>query len=174
MPDGLYRDTLLTDDKVKRLNLLVINEMPSKEEANLISPLAGSYGYARWKMFFEKTGWEADEVGFTFLRRCYAGLYQGRVMASAADARDGAKKCRQYDTLLGLFAPDTALVTHAMEDTIKTQAYYRMMLADLSKARTLTREGCRVILLMGRAPVQYFLPSLGDGYIKWCGSYFSL
>lgn len=173
VPDGLLEDTDLTLEKLSLLKMVVIQEMPSKEESALFAPLTGAYGYHRWKQYFEKTGWQREEVGFSYIRRCYSGIKEGRPMISAAEAKDAVVKCRQYDVILKEFKPDTALVTHSFSDVLKTEAYYRMVLADLNKARVLTDRGLRVILLVGHVPQKAYLPSL-DGKKAWAGSWWSL
>jgi hypothetical protein len=174
VPDGLVAVPKITDSDIGRIRLVVLCEQPAKDEANNMCPMTGPYGTVRWKRFFEKTGWQRDEVGFTFLRRCYTPLYQGRYQATPAALVDGAKKCRAHDDLLTAFRPDTALITNAFEDSREEAAYYRLTLADISKARGLTDKGKRVILLMGTGPVKHYLPSLSGGLKNWAGSWFSL
>jgi hypothetical protein len=174
VPDGLIGVPQVTNQALLRLKMVVLVEQPSKEEASNMVPMTGAYGTVRWKRFFEKTGWQRDEVAFTYLRRCYTGVYQGRFMTDPSNLKDGAVKCRQYDDLLGAFKPDVAMITQAFEDSRDEAAFYRLTLSDISKARVLTEKGKRVILLMGSGPVKHYFPSLSGALKNWAGSWWDL
>jgi hypothetical protein len=148
--------------------------MPTKEECNSGIAMAGDFGYSRWKRFYEPAGWQASEVGFTHLTRCYKwDAVRREPGLSGPIAKDAYKKCREYDTMYKMFKPDCAVVSQAPEDIIKTPAIYRMIVADLRKARQLLDNGYRPMVLLGDAPTKHYLPHL-HGFKKWAGTWLQL
>lgn len=173
VPDGLYLPPSETPD-LSKLRCVVQAEMPTKDEVNIGTPLAGEYGYARWLRFFQAAGWQRDEIGFTHLTRCYRwNPVDKKPGLTGASAKDAYKKCREYDRLLTAFRPDVAVISQSPTDTIQTPAYYRLIVADLVKARTLADRGLRPIVLLGDAPLRYWFPNL-SGTKRWYGGWFPL
>lgn len=159
---------------INAVKLVVVQEYPSKDEANQMSVLSGSYGYYRWKAYFEKSGLQPAEVAFTYLLRCYPGVKDGSPMITSTELKDAIKKCRQYDTLIPLFKPNLAVITNGIDEVQKTPALYRLILADISKAVRLSSYGYRPLLLMGNMPRQAYFPGLQGGSKVWGGTYLEL
>ena len=176
--DGVFTtrelDEELNSATLGRLKCVVVSEMPSRDEVNAGVAMSGNYGYAKWKRYFEPAGWQASEVGFSHLTRCYKwNPIENKPGLTGAVARDAYKKCRTYDVVLNSFRPDCAVVSQSPNDTIQTPALYRLIVADLRKARQLVDKGYRPVVLLGDAPTTHYLPSL-NGFKKWAGSWFSL
>jgi hypothetical protein len=152
-----------------KLRCVVVSEMPSRDEVNLGTPLAGDSGYARWKRFFETAGWQREEVGFTWVTRCYKWNPVARKPGlTGASASDAMKKCRHYDKIVPAFKPTTAVISQSPSDCIITPAFYRLIVADLTKARLLADKGLRPLILLGEVAKDQYFPNL-KGAKKWYG-----
>lgn len=176
-PDGLgfVKDGLYDlNDGWDKLRVVVVSEMPSKNEVNIGDPLAGPDGYANWIRYYQAAGFQREEVGFTWLTRCYKWNHAARKPGLiGTSAKDAYKKCRTHDRIIPAFRPDVAVLSQNPVDAIVTQAFYRLILADLRKARLLADHGMRPLVLLGDAPIRHYFPNL-QGTKKWFGSYFTL
>ena len=136
--------------------------------------MSSEWGYARWERFIKPSGLQASEVGFAYLTRCYKWNLIARAPGLIGkEAHDAYKSCRVHDVMVPRFKADLAMVSQDPASCLKTPAFYRMILADISKARVLADLGHRPLVLLGKAVTMHYLPFL-KSHAQWCGSYFPI
>lgn len=136
-------------------------------------PVVGATGLALAFWIWQKVGIRREEVYIDNTLRCLPPKGKSGAAYPTGDAKKGAEKhCRQYDRI-GIFKPDTAIVSLHPAGIIREITPLPLAVKDAEKARDFTAQGRRTVTFLGGKAALAFLGYAGNVQ-RWRGHYVTL
>lgn len=133
------------------------------------SPVVGRTGgiFDQWEL--KAAGINRMDISIDNTLRCLPPKKSESNYPTGEDRVKAEKACRVYDRVAE-FDPDIALITIHPAAILRETTPLSLCIEDLKKARDFTKQGYKVIVLLGGKSVKQFL-KYGSNVTKWRGHY---
>jgi hypothetical protein len=166
----------------KEPSLGFLLDIPSSNDVVEQRPWSGAAGYAWESRYLKPFGLTLHDVGIFHVLRCRprATRFGKPLYPTGKLRRDAEITCRQHDKVcwdgprtraggLRKFNPNLFVTTFHPTDCIAVPALSRLLLRDVEKAVKKSREGNRVLVLMGDEAKELIAPWLKNSVKFWRG-----